>query len=128
MGFVVEWNGTNIICSNGYTYKIACGGESMNISLQKLLLKMEEELKRAKSAESETAQRERIHSIKTICELVLDEQPGAAPAKQAAQHFVPSQPSIPQQQMPVNQPSPMIPQPKKLEMEDSANGDSLFDF
>ncbi|WP_198135620.1 DUF5327 family protein, partial [Mesobacillus selenatarsenatis] len=34
----------------------------MNISLQKLLLKMEEELKRAKSAESEAVQRERIHS------------------------------------------------------------------
>jgi len=30
--------------------------------------------------------------------------------------------------MPINQQSAMIPQPKKLEMEDSANGDSLFDF
>ncbi|MBS8265501.1 hypothetical protein DYI25_13825 [Mesobacillus boroniphilus] len=105
----------------------------MNISLQKLLLKMEEELMRAKSAESEAVQRERIHSIKTLCELVLDESPQhsrviAAPVKQAAQQFVPSQPSIPQQQMPVNQPSPMIPQPKKLEMEDNSNGDSLFDF
>ncbi|MBT2692309.1 YwdI family protein [Bacillus sp. ISL-55] len=103
----------------------------MNISLQKLLLKMEEELKQAKSAESEAVRRERIHSIKTLCELVLDEPSGGgitAPVKQAAQQFVSSQPSIPQQQMPVNQPSPMIPQPKKLEMEDSANGDSLFDF
>ncbi|MFT9600407.1 YwdI family protein [Mesobacillus sp.] len=100
----------------------------MNISLQKLLLKMEEELKRAKSAESEAVQRERIHSIKTLCELVLDEVPGAAPVKQTAQQFVPPQHSSPSPQMPVNQPSPMIPQPKKLEMEDNANGDSLFDF
>ena len=105
----------------------------MNISLQKLLLKMEEELKRAKSAESDAVCRERIHSVKTLCELVLDEPPQqsrgvTAPVEQAAQHFVPSQPSIPQQQMPVNQPSTMIPQPKKLEMEDNANGDSLFDF
>ncbi|MEW8969361.1 MAG: YwdI family protein [Mesobacillus sp.] len=105
----------------------------MNISMQKLLLKMEEELKRAKAAESEAVQRERIHSIKTLCELVLDEPPEhsrgfTAPAKQAVQQYVQPQPSIPQQQMPVNQPSPMIPQPKKLQMEDEANGDSLFDF
>ncbi|ESU34398.1 hypothetical protein G3A_01195 [Bacillus sp. 17376] len=100
----------------------------MNISLQKLLLKMEEELIRAKSAESEAIKRERIQSIKTLCELVLDESPGTAPVKQTAQQFVPPQHSIPQQQMPATQPSPMIPQPKKLEMEDSANGDSLFDF
>lgn len=102
----------------------------MNISLQKLLLKMEEELKRAKAAESEGIQRERIHSIKTLCELVLDEPSGrgnAVPVQTASQ-FIPSQPSIPQQQIPVNQPSPMIPQPKKLEMEDNVNGDSLFDF
>jgi hypothetical protein len=105
----------------------------MNISLQKLLLKMEEELKRAKSAESEAVKRERIHSIKTLCELVLDEPAEhsrgyAEPVKQASQPFLPPQHSIPQQQMPINQQSTMIPQPKKLEMEDSANGDSLFDF
>lgn len=105
----------------------------MNISMQKLLSKMEEELKRAKAADSEAMQRERIHSIKTLCELVLDEPPEnnrgfASPAKQAAQQYVPPQPVIPQQQMPVNQPSPMVPQPKKLQMEDEANGDSLFDF
>jgi hypothetical protein len=105
----------------------------MNISLQKLLLKMEEELMRAKSADSEAVKRERIHSIKTLCELVLDEplehsKGNAEPVKQAAQPYIPPQHIIPQQQMPINQQSTMIPQPKKLEMEDSANGDSLFDF
>jgi hypothetical protein len=100
----------------------------MNISLRKLLLKMEEELKRAKSAESEAVKRERIQAVKTLCELVLDDAPGAAPVKQSVQQFVPSQPVLPQQQMPVNQSSSMIPQPKKLEMEDDSNGDSLFDF
>jgi hypothetical protein len=103
----------------------------MNISLQKLLLKMEEELKRAKSAESEAMQRERIHSIKTLCELVLDEPSGGdvtTPVRQGAQQFVPAQPINHQQQIPVNEPSQMITQPKKLEMEDNANGDSLFDF
>ncbi len=104
----------------------------MDISLQKLLLKMEEELRLAKSAETETTQRERIHSIKTLCELVLDEpvQNGAGKAgySNAAPQYAAVQPSIPQPQMPVSQPSPMMPQPRKLEMEDNANGDSLFDF
>jgi hypothetical protein len=112
------------------------GGECMDISLQKLLLKMEEELRLAKSAESQITQRERIHSIKTLCELVLDEPvkngtgkavySNAAP--QAAPQYAAVQPSIPQPQVPVSQPSPMMPQPRKLEMEDNANGDSLFDF
>lgn len=115
----------------------------MNISLQKLLLKMEEELRMAKAAATEAAQREKIHSIKTLCELVLDEplQQGAEKAGyssagtsrnsvQPAQQYVTvaAQPTFTQPQMPVNQPSPMVPQPKKLEMEDDSNGDSLFDF
>ncbi|CAM3846279.1 YwdI family protein [Mesobacillus thioparans] len=108
----------------------------MNISLQKLLSKMEDELNRAKSAQSESAQRERIQSIKTLCELVLDEplQQGSGTSarshvvQQPAQQYIPAQPAFPQQQMPVSQASPMVPQPKKLEMDDNSNGDSLFDF
>jgi DNA-binding protein H-NS len=113
----------------------------MTISLQKLLLKMEEELILAKRAESEATQRERIQAIKTLCELVLDEpittrSPHTSynPAPRQ-EHRVPQ--PIPAQPLyavpapgiqPAQQPSPMIPQPKKLEMEDSSNGDSLFDF
>ncbi|RSD27269.1 hypothetical protein EJA10_11680 [Mesobacillus subterraneus] len=106
----------------------------MNISLQKLLAKMEDEIRRARTAETETAQRERIHSIKTLCELVLDEPTRTTEAKvsynaadpQATPQFVPAQSGFTQQHMPVAQPT--MPQPKKLEMEDNANGDSLFDF
>ena len=112
----------------------------MNISLQKLLSKMEEELGLAKASETEAAQRERIHSIKTLCELVLDEPvhqearksvgsstaTGMNTAAAAPQYI--AQPAFTQPQTPVNQPSPLMPQPKKLEMEDQANGDSLFDF
>lgn len=120
----------------GYIKWTAHGGEWMNISLQKLLMKMEEELNRAKSAQTEAAQRERIQSIKTLCELVLDEPSQQGTGKivqnnfvqQPAQHFIPAQPAVLQQQTPVNQPSSMVPQPKKLKMEDDANGDSLFDF
>ncbi len=108
----------------------------MNISLQRLLTKMEDEIRRAKSAGTEAEQRERIHSIKTLCELVLDESPqqGAAaktgystPVQQPVQ-FVPAQTGFPQQHATASQPAPVVPQPKKLQMEDDANGDSLFDF
>lgn len=115
----------------------------MNISFQKLLMKMEDELRLAKTADTEAAQRERIHSIKTLCELVLDEpvQQGAGAAgysspvtsmriaKPAPPQYVAAQPVFTAQpQMPVNQPPTMVPQPKKLETDDDSNGDSLFDF
>lgn len=113
----------------------------MNISMQKLLLKMEEELMLAKQADNGSAQRERIHSIKTLCELVLDEpvrQVGGKqeyrgaepkqPQEQAAPQYYHNQPSYPQHHIPVQQTSPLMPQPKKLETDDQANGDSLFDF
>lgn len=45
----------------------------MSISIQKLMLKMEEEIKNAKASSSETKTRERIQAIKTLCELILDE-------------------------------------------------------
>lgn len=112
------------------------GGEWVNISLQRLLTKMEDEIRRAKSAGTEAEQRERIHSIKTLCELVLDESPQqgiaaktgySTPVQQPVQ-FVPVQAGFPQQKVPASQPAPAVPQPKKLQMEDEANGDSLFDF
>jgi hypothetical protein len=106
----------------------------VNISLQKLLLKMETELKSARGAGSESALRERIHSLKTLCELVLDE-----PQNGGVQ-----QPTFPQTQTMTTQPIqstvitpthvPYQPQPqattqsKKIEMDDGANGDSLLDF
>lgn len=106
----------------------------MSISLQKLLLKMEEELSLAKRAESEAGQRERIQAIKTLCELVLDDHMAPADVNTAqGQEKRVTQPIITPQPLfaapePVQQPSPVMPQPKKLEMEDSSNGDSLFDF
>jgi hypothetical protein len=111
----------------------------MNISLQKLLAKMEEEIRLARAAETEASQREKIHSIKTLCELVLEEpaQQGTGkypsnetsrPVTQPAPPYNSPQPSFVQPQMPVSQPAPVMPQPKKLEMDDHANGDSLFDF
>ncbi|AIM16466.1 MULTISPECIES: YwdI family protein [Neobacillus] len=101
----------------------------MNISVQKLLMKMEEELQQARTSQKTESLRERIHSIKILCELILDE-------KQVGNEFLEtvSQP-VRQQSMdqaaisqPIFQQQPSISQSKKLDMDDGANGDSLFDF
>jgi hypothetical protein len=91
----------------------------MNISVQKLLAKMEEELQLAKTTVKEENLREKVYSIKILCELILDEKQ----IKSESPTFLPGTTKgfIPQ---------PMIPtgQPKKLVVDEEANGDSLFDF
>ncbi|USK54863.1 YwdI family protein [Cytobacillus solani] len=90
----------------------------LNISVQQLLRKIEEELHEAKGNINEARIRERIYSIKSLCELILDEQVQLAAPKKS---FV--------SQEPVHQAQPVsIQHPKRLEIEDDANGDSLFDF
>lgn len=86
----------------------------MNISVHKLLEKMEEELLQAKLSESERHMRERIHAVKTLCELLLEEQPGQIQKVQAASSpaFIPAQ----------------VVNPPKMKLDKEANGDSLFDF
>ncbi len=87
--------------------------------MQRVLEKIEEEIKHAKASSSEARMRERIQSIKTLCELVLEE--GVHQKSEAFQEgkIVQIPPVI--QSIPVSQ-------PKKLEMDDDANGDSLLDF
>ena len=95
----------------------------MNISVEKLLTKIEEELKLAKNSTKQENLREKVYSIKILCELILDEK--------QRQQEAPLNP-VPAYQPVTVQPSFQQPvtlnQPKKLEMEDEANGDSLFDF
>jgi hypothetical protein len=95
----------------------------VNISVDKLLTKIEEELKLAKTSTKQENLREKVYSIKILCELILEEKqnPQAAPPTTTPVYQpVIAQPSF---QQPVS-----LNQPKKLEMEDEANGDSLFDF
>jgi hypothetical protein len=103
----------------------------VNISVQKLLTKIEEELKLAKISTKEESLREKVYSIKILCELILDEKQ----AKNEALLNVPIPPVITQQvfQQPmvnqqVFQQPTSLQQAKRLEMEDEANGDSLLDF
>jgi hypothetical protein len=106
----------------------------VNISVQKLLAKIEDELKLAKSSSKEESLREKIYSIKILCELLLDEKPALKsevpvapiPAVQPAISFQAFQQPVMNQQM--VQQAPTLQQPKKLDMENEANGDSLFDF
>jgi hypothetical protein len=95
----------------------------VNISVDKLLSKMEEELKLAKNSTKKENLREKVYSIKILCELILEDKQGLQEAPTTpitAYQPVTTQPPF---QQPVS-----LNQPKKLEMEDEANGDSLFDF
>ncbi|MEH7123326.1 YwdI family protein [Bacillus sp. JJ1503] len=92
----------------------------MNISVQQLLGKMEKELKEAKDSSTTAKLRERIHAIKSLCELILDE-----PAQEKGESSSISSYTAPAVQH--VQPA-SIQQPKRMEMDDSANGESLFDF
>jgi hypothetical protein len=80
----------------------------MNISIQKLLVKMEEELATVK----EENLREKVYSIKTLCELILDEKQIKRESPAPLQVTTTQQPMI----------------PKRLVVDEESNGDSLFDF
>lgn len=75
----------------------------MNISVDRLLTKMEEEIRQAKTSGKLEILREKVYSIKILCELILDEQQTNSILKR-------------------------MDQSKKLEMDNEANGDSLLDF
>jgi hypothetical protein len=88
----------------------------MNISVQKLLAKIAAELELAKSSQKEESLREKIYSIKILCELILDEKQATKDAPTATYlHQVLQQPAT-------------INEPEKLDLNNEANGDSLFDF
>lgn len=101
----------------------------MNISVQKLLSKIEEELRLAKTSSKEERLREKVYSIKILCELILDEKQENGHPSVASQPIV-TQPSFQQQvaQQQAFQQSPSLNQPPKMDLGDEANGDSLFDF
>ncbi|TKC16872.1 YwdI family protein [Robertmurraya kyonggiensis] len=90
----------------------------MNISVQKLLGKIEEELRQAKSSDSEARMREKIYAVKTLCELVLEEQSSSS---NTLQSFSTPAPIQTQRMNPYGQ----VP---KMKIDEESNGDSLFDF
>lgn len=90
----------------------------MQISYQVLLNKMGEKVNEAKRETSDTKIREHIQAIKTLCEVMLEESSSVG-SEQAY--------SRPVQPISVSTVTNTLME-KKLETDDGANGDSLFDF
>ncbi|OCA82342.1 hypothetical protein A8F94_20770 [Bacillus sp. FJAT-27225] len=91
----------------------------MNIHIHTLLRKMDEELNRAKSGSTEAEVREKIYTIKALCEVILAE----GGTNFTTVNPIPATPSIR-----VENGGPVTVPPKKLDVDDGANGDSIFDF
>jgi hypothetical protein len=94
----------------------------MAISVNQLLIKMENELHKAKSAQGTSQLRENVHSIKVLCELILEENQSGVTSNLAGTKTSPAV----SRQAPTVVPVTSL-TTKKL-VEEEANGDSLFDF
>ncbi|MGM7634791.1 YwdI family protein [Bacillus sp. Hm123] len=91
----------------------------MNISHQSVLNKIEIEVRQARQAEKSDEIKRHVHTIKALCDLVLESAEGQGMVSSVrAEHAFP----------PPTLSKPTISQEEKLETEDGANGDSIFDF
>jgi hypothetical protein len=99
--------------------------DEMNISVQQLLAKIEDQLIEAKTSNTDARIRERVYAIKSLCELVLEQE-----GRESVTYQQPvQQPSFQAMQAPpLTIPKQTIQtQTNKIKM-DEGNGDSLFDF
>lgn len=87
----------------------------MTISNHSLLKKIEEEIMKAKQINDSSLQKQHVYTIKTLCELMLEDR--TDPIVEGSRIVNPA---------PVNALIQEKPQP--LKTDDGANGDSLFDF
>ncbi len=94
----------------------------MEISVEKLLHKMEEKVKEAKGASSDAVIRERIHAIKTMCELILDEPSTTKTAVTTTASVQVAKPVY------TGQVSTLPNQQERLVIDEESNGESIFDF
>ncbi|ARK22161.1 hypothetical protein CSV69_15875 [Sporosarcina sp. P26b] len=86
------------------------------ITASKLLGEMEQQVRLAKQAQDEATQREAIYAVRTLCNLMLNEER-------------PSEPSIPQSvQLSSVHAAPVTSLSEQPLHEPDANGESLFDF
>jgi hypothetical protein len=91
----------------------------MNVSYEKVLKKMEQEMNAAKHANQNEIERH-IYAIKSMCDLLIGlETPMPAPTASPMPSVVPQ---------PVQQPVQVVGQPDRIATEDGSNGDSIFDF
>lgn len=98
----------------------------MQISLEVLLNKMQEQMNKAKMEEKDGRVREHVQAIKTLCELILDDTSSVTPVVENAIHHTGARVQVvPTQSV---YPTTETISGKKLTTEDGANGDSIFDF
>lgn len=91
----------------------------MNVSREKVLQKMEQEIVSARRAAPEEAERH-IYAIKSMCDLLMGMET-AAPASKAAPAPAVMAPQVQQLVQTVGQ-------AERISTEDGSNGDSIFDF
>lgn len=92
----------------------------MDIHISKLLAKMEKEIHQAMHGSSDSEVRERLLVVKSLCDLVLDEQPGETNVRKQ-----PSSNDFDSLQLQKMMGLSALTKKKK---EDDVNGDSIFDF
>jgi hypothetical protein len=101
--------------------KFEYGVMMLNIPVHQLLRKMEKELNEAKNSAETSRMRERVHAIQMLCELILDEPEKELKPPVSMANTYAGQNGQQLKPLPVQQ-------SKRLEMDDDANGESLFDF
>jgi Family of unknown function (DUF5327) len=95
----------------------------MNVSHEKVLQKMEQEMAAARNAAPGSIERH-IYAIKSMCDLLIGTAmdmpaPASAPKPAASPAMVPSM---------TPQPVQVVGQKERIATEDGSNGDSIFDF
>ncbi|OMP66547.1 YwdI family protein [Domibacillus epiphyticus] len=86
----------------------------MNVSHEKVLLKMEQEMNAARNAASSDFERH-VYAIKSMCELLIGSEDYVSPPVQELSGMT---------QMPQSS----IRQTERIVADDGSNGDSIFDF
>ncbi|MGD6816474.1 YwdI family protein [Metabacillus sp. 84] len=101
----------------------------MDISIHQLLNKMEAEVQAAKAAGSSQSIREKLLVVKSLCDVVLDEEPAQAPVKPKTSNADSISEYELHKMMGLSKPSApkTIHSGERLE-DEGANGSSLFDF
>lgn len=92
----------------------------MNVSHEKVLQKMEQEIAAARNAGPEEMERH-IYAIKSMCDLLIGAGMDMPAPKQAS-----VTPAI--MPPPVQEPVQIVGQKERIATEDGSNGDSIFDF
>ncbi|OCA88794.1 YwdI family protein [Pseudobacillus wudalianchiensis] len=94
---------------------------NINISHLSVLNKIEEEIRQARLAEKSSTMKQHIYTVRTLCDMLLaaSDKPGMGAGLSEAQ---PIEPRV------VQPAQPALNQSEKLQTDDGANGDSIFDF